>query len=295
MNIKWSLKQIVLAALACTLIGLGGLLFLYRQGAMDQTLVPIELEKELDASAIESFSLKTDTPNMTVISTTGSKIRIRLTGEILKQEAEKAGINIISAKGSEAKAEVRTVNQINIGIDVTQFFHLFNNKLEVTVELPEKQYRSLVFGTDTGDLALPALRADKLELKSDTGDIRLDGFTGTKLTVGTDTGTMRLDHLNAGLSLKSSTGHIVAGLDAIPSPADLQTDTGDIELTLDNPLPARLDFSSDTGRTSISLPSPNAFNGVRMEKHKLEGLLSGGGPTVKARSDTGDIELAVKQ
>ncbi|MNC39030.1 hypothetical protein D3C75_876650 [compost metagenome] len=104
---------------------------------------------------------------------------------------------------------------------------------------------------------------------------------------------MRLEHLSGKLSLRTDTGHIIAGLDTLSAPADVQTDTGDIRLTLAKVSPALVDFSSDTGRTSIQTPSPNDFIGKRMEKHRLEGQLSGGGPVLQARTDTGDIELIV--
>jgi DUF4097 and DUF4098 domain-containing protein YvlB len=166
--------------------------------------------------------------------------------------------------------------------------------LEVTVELPEKVYRSLSFATDTGRITLPALQAETLELKSDTGEIRLDGFTGKSLTARTDTGTMRLDHLSAKLSLRSDTGHIIAGLDALPAATDLQTDTGDIRLNLTKVFPAEVKFTTDTGRTTLQIPSQDQFSSKRMEKRRIEGQLSGGGPLLQARSDTGDIELVVE-
>lgn len=294
MNIKWSLKQIVTVALACTLIGIGGLMLLYQQGVIDHSAVSVNVAKELDVSSIESFSLQTDTIPIKVTSTTGSQIRIRLNGQIRKADAKYADIEMTNVGSSEVNAVVRTAKKYSIGLDVTQLFQLFANKLEVTVELPEKVYRSLSFTTDTGKISLPALKATKLEVNSDTGDIALEGFSGTNLAVKTDTGTMRLNHLSANLSLRSDTGHIIAGLDSLPAASTLQTDTGDIQLGLAKSFPALIDFSADTGKTTIQVPTPSDFNGKRMEKHRLEGLLMGGGPLLKARSDTGDIELVVE-
>ncbi|MDF2936438.1 MAG: hypothetical protein K0Q90_1811 [Paenibacillaceae bacterium] len=293
MNFRWSLKQIVMTALACTLIGIGGLLLLYRQGVIDRSTVTLNVQKELDASSVQSFSLQTDTAHITVVPTTGNQMIIKLSGKVRTSVAEYADIEL-DQNGGDVRAVARTTKRINIGIDVTQIFQLVTSKLEVTVELPEKVYRSLSFTTDTGRISLPALKADTLEVTTDTADILLKGFTGTNLKARSDTGTLRLDHLSAKLSLRTDTGHIIAGLDNFSAPADVETDTGDIRLTMEKLFPAVVDFSTDTGRTIIQLPSPEDFTAKKMEKRRLEGQLSGGGPLLQASTDTGDVELVVK-
>ncbi len=293
MNLKWSLKQIVITALACTLIGIGGLLLLYRVGIIDNTTTDVDVQKELDVSTVQSLSLQTDTTPITVVSTTGDQLRIKLNGRVREADAEYAVIELDNRNG-EVKAVVRDTKRFSIGIDVTQLFQLFSNKLEVTVELPEKVYRSLAFSADTGRITLPALQADTLEVKTDTGEITLDGFTGKSLSARSDTGTMRLDHLSSKLALRTDTGHIIAGLDAFSAAADLQTDTGDIRLTLAKAFPADVNFATDTGRTTLQTPSQDQFAAKRMEKRRIEGQLSGGGPLLQARADTGDIELVVE-
>ncbi|MNP80861.1 hypothetical protein D3C76_1790680 [compost metagenome] len=83
----------------------------------------------------------------------------------------------------------------------------------------------------------------------------------------------------------------MAGLDELPDGAVIGTDTGDIQITLSRALPLSLDFATDTGRTSANA---NGAELTLSEKHRLKGKLSGGGPLLKVRSDTGDIKLDVK-
>lgn len=293
MNLKWSLKKIVMTALACTLIGFGALMLLYRIGVIDNATIDLDVQKELDVSTVQAFSLETDTTPITVVPTTGDQLRIKLSGRIREADAKYAKIELDNRSG-EVKAIARTDKRFSIGIDVTRLFQLFSNQLEVTVELPEKVYRSLSFTSDTGRITLPELQADMLEIKGDTGEVRLDGFTGKSLSARNDTGTMRLNHLSAKLSLRTDTGHIIAGLDALPAAADVQTDTGDIRLTLAKVFPADVNFATDTGKTTLQIPSQDQFSSKRMEKRRIEGQLSGGGPLLQARSDTGDIELVVE-
>lgn len=293
MNLKWSLKKIVMTALACTLIGFGALMLLYRIGVIDNATIDLDVQKELDVSTVQAFSLETDTTPITVVPTTGDQLRIKLSGRIREADAKYAKIELDNRSG-EVKAIARTDKRFSIGIDVTRLFQLFSNQLEVTVELPEKVYRSLSFTSDTGRITLPKLQADMLEIKGDTGEVRLDGFTGKSLSARNDTGTMRLNHLSAKLSLRTDTGHIIAGLDALPAAADVQTDTGDIRLTLPKVFPADVNFATDTGKTTLQIPSQDQFSSKRMEKRRIEGQLSGGGPLLQARSDTGDIELVVE-
>lgn len=294
MRITWSLKQITLAALTCTLIGIAGLLYLYKQGAIDQNYVPVDMEKVLDGGSIQSFSLSTDIADATFVSSPTNDLRIRLSGEINEADVARTGIVVEENSKTDVSVTIRAKDPIQIGIDVTRLFNVFNKRAKLTVELPDKIYKSLKVKTETGDLAMPAVRAETLQLQSDTGEITLAGFTGTDLTVSSNTGTMRLEHISSTLDLRSDTGHIVADLDALPGGASLATDTGDIQLTMKAPLPADFDFASDTGRTSATGADDRTLNLTVDEKHKLKGSISGGGPLIKARSDTGDIELSVR-
>lgn len=293
MRIAWSLRRITLLALACTLIGLGGLMYLYKQGVMDQSYVPVDQEKVLDGENIRSFSLSADIANVDFVPAPGNELRIRLTGEINQADLSRANISIESGSSPDVVAVVNSQERFQFGIDVTRVFNFFDKKLRIVVELPDKTYQKLKVKTNTGRITLPALRADNLELQTDTGEITLGGFTGSKLTASTDTATLRLQHIAAGLDLRSDTGHIMADLDALPDNASLRTDTGDIEITLNKPLPLKADFASDTGKTSLSGGEAPADFDVK-EKHKLIGRLAGGGPLIKARSDTGDISVIVK-
>jgi hypothetical protein len=291
MRIKWSMKQITLAALACTAIGLVGLAYLFQQGVFNKTFVPVDMEQVLDGSKVQSFSIKTDIEDLTFVQSSSNELRIRLTGEVDEADLPNTNINVDKGNGSDVNVVITKTRPISIGIDVRQAFQFFSRKLTVTVELPDKVYKSLKARSDTGDITLSAVRADKLELTSDTGEITLAGFTGSKLAASSDTGSIRLEHVSAQLDLESDTGHIMVELDDLPGAADISSDTGDIEISLNKAVPLEMDFATDTGKTSAKADGADM---TLQEKRRLKGKLSGGGPLIKARSDTGDIQLYIK-
>lgn len=294
MGNRWSLKNIVMASLAAVVIGLAGLAVLYKQGAFTEETVPIEIEKSIDGSSVQTFSIQADIPDISFSESSNGEIRVRLSGEMHESYSKYADIEWKTEdNGASVEAVVKTSKSYTIGIDVRQLLSLFQDDLKVTVELPEKAYRSLKARTDTGDITLSGIRAEELELSSDTGDITLEDYTGKQLEGHSDTGTLRLRKIAAALNLRTDTGDIYADLTALAGGMSIRSDTGDIELTLTQAFPLTADFSSDTGRVSLNAPAGSVDYETK-EKRRLKGKLSGGGPMVTASTDTGSIELTVK-
>ncbi|WP_438447363.1 DUF4097 family beta strand repeat-containing protein [Gorillibacterium sp. sgz5001074] len=294
MRILWNMQKLALAALICVVVGAGGLLLLHKQGALTEETVPVDIEEHLDGSALQSFAITATTPDVTFVKGSTGDIRVHLTGTIHESYAKYMNVTLTAGdNGASAEAVVRTTKPYNVGIDVGQVLTWFNNDLKVTVELPDHAYRSLKVHTDTGTITLSGIRSDTLDLKTDTGGITLEEYTGKRLTATSDTGTMRLRKIDAELDLSSDTGDLYADLSALKGGIDLRTDTGDIQLTLAQAAPLTVDFASDTGRTNATASS-GPFDYQSKEKHRLLGKLNGGGPLIKARSDTGSIQLNVK-
>jgi DUF4097 and DUF4098 domain-containing protein YvlB len=297
-KIAWNLKQIAFAAFLCLAVGLAGIWILAQKGTLEEDTVPVEIEKVLDASKIDAFSISTDTADLTFVKSASNELKIKLTGHVMEADVEHTSIETEEKdNGKGLHAVVRTGKYYQIGIDVSRiFFDIkqgFSNDLKVVVELPEKVYRTLGAKTDTGEITLPVLQADELTIGTDTGDMVLEGFTGKQLSARSDTGTMRLRRVSAETDLGSDTGDLYLDLAALPGDVNLESDTGDIQLTLSQAFPLTADFASDTGRATVTAGS-TALDYDLKEKHKLRGKLGGGGPLVKARTDTGDIALNVK-
>lgn len=290
MRINRTPRQIMLLALIATMVGLAGLFYLYQQGAASRIMLPLELEETIDGTKVESFSIKTDIANTTFIPSETNELKIRLTGEITKADLPYAKIRL-EELGGNVNVTAKTTRGFQIGIDVTRIFHFFSNKLQLVIELPDKTYNTLKAETDTGDLALHAIRADKLELISDTGTITLKSFAGSKLIAETDTGNLHLGLVSAAVDLESDTGNISLNLEDFPANSSLKTDTGDIQITLAKTIPLKVDFATDTGRLEV----PDAdFAASTRERRKISGQLANGGPLLYARSDTGDIKLSTR-
>ncbi|MDF2925447.1 MAG: hypothetical protein K0R57_4361 [Paenibacillaceae bacterium] len=292
MRVAWNLKKIALVALACFVMGAVGLIMLYQNGAMDQLAVPVDIEKVIDGKKVQSFSISSTTAKITFVPSSGDELKIRLAGELPQVDLPFAGIEVKERGDSEIQVQVNTTKKFMIGMDVNRIF-TFSRKMEVTVELPDKVYKNLKAQTDTGDLSVSPVAADTMELESDTGEITVQGFTGSKLEASSDTGTLRLANVSAGLELRSNTGNIIVGLKRLTAPGALNTDTGDIRITMEQAFPVGVDFRTDTGEVTAT-DNFAPFTADAKEKRKLQGKLDSGGPLIRARTDTGDIHIGIE-
>lgn len=292
MKITWSIKRIAAVALGCVLLGLAGLLILYQTGAIDSQVEQVELTKTADLSQIHTLSIATDTADTVIVPSSDNQLRVQLAGKTSKSNLKNVSIDITQVGNGQMKVVAHPTKRFQIGFNINDLLY-FHQRLVLTVELPDQVYKSLKVESDTGDMDVPAIRADNLELRTDTGEIILGGFQGNKLSMSTDTGTLRLSRITASeLSLSTDTGHIVADLDELKGPINAKTDTGDIEITMPQAFPSALDLQTDTGRVSIGQLDP--FKAETKEKHKVKGTVGNGGPLIKGRADTGDITIEIR-
>ncbi|MEO8735553.1 MAG: DUF4097 family beta strand repeat-containing protein [Edaphobacter sp.] len=125
------------------------------------------------------------------------------------------------------------------------------------------------------------------DLHTGSGDIELQQTAGGDVNAQTGSGSIRLSGLSGGLKAGTGSGDIEASGQPT-SDWKLNTGSGSIHLTLGSS--AHYTLNAGTGSGSIHTAQPIAMQG-EINKHHVIGTVNGGGPTIRANTGSGDIDL----
>ncbi len=126
-------------------------------------------------------------------------------------------------------------------------------------------------------------------LDTGSGDIQLEQAASgnSDVRAQTGSGSIRLEGLSGGLDTHTGSGDItVSGSPA----ADwrLQTSSGSLRLNLGPK--AHFTLDANTGSASVHTEQPISIQGA-LDKHHVRGAVNGGGPTLRAGTGSGDIDI----
>jgi hypothetical protein len=140
--------------------------------------------------------------------------------------------------------------------------------------------------TGSGNIHADGVRgAAKLETGS--GDIHVQQTAGGDMRASTGSGGIEIAGLNGGLYAETGSG----GIHVEGTPTSnwrLNTGSGDIRLNL--PGGKGFDLDAQTSSGDINVKQPITMQGS-LSKHHVQGVVQGGGPTIRIETGSGDIEI----
>jgi Putative adhesin len=157
--------------------------------------------------------------------------------------------------------------------------------------------------TGSGDIEVQDVGAS-LKAQSGSGTVRANGIKGPA-TLGTGSGDIELHQTGPGdvkaetgsgsIRLHGLSGALKAGTGSGDIEADgqpttdwkLSTGSGSIHLGVGN---AHFNLDADTGSGSINVAQPITMQGS-LNRHHVAGVVNGGGPTIRANTGSGDIQI----
>ena len=141
-----------------------------------------------------------------------------------------------------------------------------------------------------GNLTLTNVAARSYDLHSDNGKITVDGASGSVLA-GSEFGDIRITGgENVTLDLETANGRIDFAGSLGAGPHVVTSNFGDLNLTLPADAALSLDLQTDFGQIDTQLPLTLA--GSADQTH-LSGTVNGGGASLTASTDNGNITLGV--
>lgn len=149
---------------------------------------------------------------------------------------------------------------------------------------------SLKAHTGSGNITARSI-GGPANLDTGSGDIELaqaaSANSHSEVRAGTGSGNIRLDGLSGGLDTHTGSGDItVSGTPT--TDWRLQTGSGSLHLNLGPK--AHFNLDANTGSGSVHTEQPIAMQGT-LDKHHVRGTVNGGGPTLRAGTGSGDIDI----
>jgi hypothetical protein len=125
-------------------------------------------------------------------------------------------------------------------------------------------------------------------LQTGSGDIHAQLSSAGDATASTGSGSINLGNVQG--AVKADTGSGSIDISGQPTaPWKLETGSGDITLRLGN---AHFTLDAETGSGSVKSDPPLTMTTHgSADKHHVSGTVNGGGPTIKARTGSGDIRI----
>ena len=191
-------------------------------------------------------------------------------------------------------------NEVHIGDVPDQDRALYNN-ISIDYEISAPKAVALNLHTGSGDIEADNLGrflkastgsgsvrahgvAGPADLHTGSGDIELQESASGDVRASTGSGSIRINGLSGPLNARTGSGDIEAN-GAITGPSHLQSGSGSIRAHIGHD--AHLNVDASTGSGSIHV----AGNTPSDRSHHLSTALNGGGPTLEARTGSGDIEI----
>lgn len=177
-----------------------------------------------------------------------------------------------------------------------------NIAIDYDITLPRAS--SIAASTGTGDVEIQDVGAS-LKAQSGSGSIRAHGIQGPA-TLGSGSGDIELQQIASG-DVKAETGSGSIRLSGVNAALKAGTGSGDIEVTgqpgsdwklstgsgsihLNLGASAHFSLNADTGSGSVHTAQPIAMQG-EINRHHIYGTVNGGGPTLRASTGSGDIDI----
>lgn len=177
-----------------------------------------------------------------------------------------------------------------------------NISIDYDITLPHAS--AITATTGSGDIDIQDVGAS-LKAQSGSGTVRAHGIKGPA-TLGTGSGDIELQQTGPG-DVKAETGSGSIRLQGLSGALKAGTGSGDIEAdgqpTTDWKLStgsgsirlgvganARFNLDADTGSGTINVAQPITMQGS-LNRHHVAGVVNGGGPTIRANTGSGDIQI----
>ncbi|MEY9095165.1 DUF4097 domain-containing protein [Paenibacillus sp. RC84] len=281
----------------------------------------IHLEKTAEAASLQNITVETGSADTRIVKGEGDQVNVRLDGSVSKKQAEKFQLKV-DAKGDTLSVGIEEPNEIGVGVTIIN--------VELVVELPEKNWKSVRVQSGSGNIDLESLKGDSVEtkagsgdtsfreiksaklvanagsgniyvadvqgdaitLKADSGDIRAEQYAANDLKFEGHSGNVELKQGKASLQGETHSGDIRVEAGELLRDADLKSGSGSVKIELtEEPKSLAVDFEGGSGNGSVDWEA-FSYEEKNDKKDRLKGKFGSGEVKLKVRTGSGDFQLA---
>jgi lia operon protein LiaG len=181
--------------------------------------------------------------------------------------------------------------------------------LDLVIQVPEKEYESMILTSSSGDIRIKDVKAVEMETEISSGDIIVEGVTvASAYKLETSSGDIRvkdtkadtfdlhassgdiiLENLEGNINVETSSGDIEIENKAVNGNILAEASSGDVSITnQETPKSLSIDFKGSSGDGTVNL------EGVSYEEKSEDtiiGKIGNGEYELKVRTTSGDFQL----
>jgi DUF4097 and DUF4098 domain-containing protein YvlB len=221
-------------------------------------------------------------------------------GSIRLQNASGKDVTLDSNSGNVTLQEVQATGDINTNTDFgnTSFENGSGGSVTLetnsgSVSLVKVRVRQAIkVQDDFGEIELDQVSASSYDLHTNSGSITVGSAEG-KLKAYTDFGSIKIEKAqDVTLDLKTNSGSVEFSGSLGAGPHMVQSEFGEIILTLPADAKLDVDLSTDFGHINSDLPITVTLNGTsNSDGDQIVGSINGGGDQFTAQTNSGSVTI----
>ncbi|MFC5651353.1 DUF4097 family beta strand repeat-containing protein [Paenibacillus solisilvae] len=255
------MRNWIVIALILVVVGLIGLFGTFRgENWLSFGTEKVEQTRAIDASGLSNIHLEINSMDVKVVPTASKKITATLSGSASKKYIGKIELKL-ERDGDTANLSVVKDTRFSLGINILD--------VNVKLELPEQQWKSVVLDSSSGDSEITKLSADSITIEGKSGDMVLNQLTARSLTVSLTSGDADLAGIDADTTEIEGKSGNVALEDLKGNSLKVDLKSGDVKL---------IDVDAAELKTEV------ASGNIRAELHSLDRAMA-------FKTSSGDVKL----
>ncbi|PGT82432.1 MULTISPECIES: DUF4097 family beta strand repeat-containing protein [Bacillaceae] len=258
-------------------------------------------QEEVKGTEIQQIEVGTSSTNIKMVPSKGDSIEVKLTGKVSEKLKDKYKL-VITEEGDKVNIHVK--NQ-----DLYFYVGFSFIELNLEIEVPEKDYQSLVVESSSGDIDISQLKVEEFSAEASSGDITIDQMsvsTNNKMEassgtinvknssakafdVGASSGDIILRNVDGHVEAETSSGSIEMNNKQVTGNINAVASSGDVIIGFDeSPKSLSVDFRGSSGDGIIEL---EGFSYEDKSENSINGKIGSGEYELKVRTSSGDFQL----
>lgn len=160
----------------------------------------VHIEKSVDAAGIKNVAVETGSVDVQLMPGSADDIAVRLHGRVSNNDADSISLQV-TPQGETLQVSVQLPDGVNFGV------HIFD--VQLTVELPERQWNGLQVAVGSGNVDAERLNSALIEVNTGSGNIRMNGIEARTAALQAGSGDITTGDIHAeSFTVQTKSGNI---------------------------------------------------------------------------------------
>lgn len=295
------MKKLLKVALIMLLIGLcGSVATASMTDVFSFETVDVNKSEEIAGDRIKKINIKTSSVDIKVVPGKSDQIKVNFSGKVSKRLKDTYDL-VVEKSQDEVEIEVTSDDlYFYIGIPVI--------RLDLVVEVPEKEYEQMMVTASSGDINLQGLHVNDFQFNTSSGDMEITEIEGKVIraeassgsismmnvlaensTYEASSGDIILDNNEGNIKVVTSSGTIDINNEKLSGDVFAEASSGDVNVSfVEKPSSVIIEFHGSSGEGKVRL---DGVNYEEKSENKIIGSIGSGEYKLKVNTSSGDFNL----